>query len=157
MLSFIELTLVIVSAHRSKTLTKTLVMHISLIPIFWSISRYTNYKIYQMGDKLFLNPQCRGDQHSRECSVYQAWRWDGHFLSSDCATLVWPESHRHRIERTIGTGSFQMPSAQGMSAVPQSCVKGESWSPTSAEKGFQAHSRDDLQAETARPTNTRYI
>jgi hypothetical protein len=34
-------------------------------------------------------------------------------------------------------------------------LPGESWSPRRADTGLQAHRRDKLQPETARPTNTR--
>ena len=44
---------------------------------------------------------------------------------------------------------------EGCKALSRLVLPGESWAPRSADTGLQAHRRDKLQEETARPTNTR--
>ena len=64
-----------------------------------------------------------------------------------------------RSGKAAGKGSFYLPSGPRRwgcsSALCAQVLLEEGWSPRSIDIGLQAHRRDKLKPETARPTNTR--
>jgi hypothetical protein len=76
------------------------------------------------------------------------------FLSGDC---LWQNQLGvHRVQEMWNSWDRVLPVAictQELGLCAQ-VLPGESWSPRSADIGLQAHRRDTLKPETARPTNT---
>jgi hypothetical protein len=102
----------------------------------------------------------RGELVFRKCSDSWARRRDGCFLFSDC--LKWDHPGVHRAQEWWSSWDRVLPASMCTQelgifhSLMCTVMPGESWYPRSADTGLQAHRRDKLKPETARPTNTRW-